>query len=50
MGRVNQLPVGLLLFGPRWSDEHLLRWAHAYEQRTKHRVSPPEVPPATRSE
>jgi amidase len=50
MGRVQQLPVGLLFISRRWSDERLLRWAYAYEQRTTHRVSPPEPAPTKRSE
>lgn len=40
MGQVNGLPVGLLFGTRRWGDERLLRWAYAYEQRTRHRVPP----------
>jgi Asp-tRNA(Asn)/Glu-tRNA(Gln) amidotransferase A subunit family amidase len=50
MGRVNKQPVGLLFISQRWSDDRLLRWGYAYEQRSKHRVSPPEPAPTKRAE
>ncbi|MPZ22117.1 MAG: hypothetical protein GEU28_00905 [Dehalococcoidia bacterium] len=38
------LPIGLMLSGPRWSEETVLRAAHAYEQATEwHRRRPPPV-------
>jgi amidase len=45
MGYVNGLPVGLLLYGPAWSEARLLSYAHAYEQATLHR-RPPTFPPS----
>ena len=39
-GMVLGLPVGLMFFGPAWSEAMLLRLAYAYEQATKHRVPP----------
>jgi amidase len=41
MGRVGDLPVGLLFFGAAWTESTLLRCAFAYEQRTHHRRPPP---------
>jgi amidase len=41
MGQARGLPVGLSFFGTAWSEGPLLRMAHAYEQRTKHRRPPP---------
>lgn len=34
------LPVGISFFGRAWSDEKLIRIAHAYEQATRHRRAP----------
>ncbi|MDH5551009.1 MAG: amidase family protein, partial [Gemmatimonadota bacterium] len=46
MGYVRHgLPVGLQLFGDAWSEPTLIRFAYAYEQRTRHRRPPPTTPP-----
>ena len=34
------LPLGLSFIGTAWSDARLLRFAHAYEQATRHRKPP----------
>jgi amidase len=39
-GEVSDLPVGLLFMGPAWSEERLLGYAFAFEQRTRARRSP----------
>jgi aspartyl-tRNA(Asn)/glutamyl-tRNA(Gln) amidotransferase subunit A len=37
-----QLPIGLQIIGPKWSEECILRVAHAYEQATPwHKERPP---------
>jgi Asp-tRNA(Asn)/Glu-tRNA(Gln) amidotransferase A subunit family amidase len=46
MGYVRHgLPVGLQFFGDAWSEPTLIRFAYAYEQRTRHRRPPPITPP-----
>jgi len=40
MGFVNNLPVGMSIFGRAWSEPVLLEIAYAYEQGTKHRKAP----------
>ncbi len=39
-GRKFGLPVGMSIFGRRWSEPTLLRIAHAYERATRHRRAP----------
>jgi amidase len=39
-GIVYELPVGLSLFGPPYSEPQLLAMAYAFEQATKHRRAP----------
>ncbi len=39
-GRKFGLPVGMSIFGRRWSEPTLLRIAYAYEQATRHRRTP----------
>jgi amidase len=40
MGQVSGLPVGLSFIGPAWSDDTLLAFGYAYEQRTRLRRPP----------
>lgn len=40
MGQVHGLPVGLSIIGPAWSEQRLLEFGYAYEQRTHHRRAP----------
>ncbi len=40
MGMVHELPVGMSLIGPAWSERRLLSLAYAFEQATKARRSP----------
>ncbi len=40
MGFVDELPVGVSIFGRAWSEPVLLEIAYAYEQGTKHRKAP----------
>ncbi len=40
MGFVGQLPVGISIFGPAWSEPTLLAIAYGYEQVTNHRRPP----------
>jgi amidase len=40
MGFVNELPVGISIFGRAWSEPVLLEIAYSYEQGTKHRRVP----------
>jgi amidase len=40
MGFVNNLPVGMSIFGRAWSEPVLIEIAYAYEQGTKHRRVP----------
>jgi amidase len=44
MGNVKGLPVGLSFIGAAWSDAEILRFGHAYEQRSK-RISAPSFRP-----
>jgi Asp-tRNA(Asn)/Glu-tRNA(Gln) amidotransferase A subunit family amidase len=39
------LPVGITFFGRPWHDADLIKYAFAYEQKTKHRRPPASVPP-----
>jgi len=40
MGFIDELPVGISIFGRAWSEGTLLEIAYAYEQATKHRKEP----------
>ncbi len=40
MGLVNGLPVGLSIIGERWSEEKLIAFAYAFEQRANARTPP----------
>jgi amidase len=40
MGNVHGLPAGISFFGKAWSEPVLIKLAYAYEQATKHRMSP----------
>ncbi len=40
MGNIHGLPVGINIFGRKWSEDVLIEIAYAYEQATKHRFSP----------
>ncbi len=40
MGFVDELPVGISIFGRAWSEPVLLEIAYAYEQGTRHRRAP----------
>lgn len=40
MGYVDELPVGMSIFGRAWSEGQLIEIAYAYEQATKHRRAP----------
>jgi len=40
MGRVHECPVGFSFIGTAYSEASLLQLAYAYEQASKHRVSP----------
>jgi amidase len=49
MGFVDDLPVGLQIFGRPWTEATLLKYAYAYEQATHHRRPPPTTPPLSSS-
>jgi len=38
------MPVGLEILGRAWSEPQLIKFAYAYEQRTRHRHPPPTTP------
>jgi len=40
MGQIDGLPVAISIFGRPWSEPTLLEIAYAYEQVTKHRMTP----------
>ena len=40
MGQIKGLPVGINIFGRKWSEDVLIEIAYGYEQATKHRFSP----------
>jgi amidase len=40
MGYVEDLPVGMSIFGRGWSEGTLIEIAYAYEQATLHRKPP----------
>ncbi|MFW5872463.1 MAG: amidase family protein, partial [bacterium] len=40
MGFVEDLPVGISIFGRAWSEPELITIAYAYEQATQHRKEP----------
>lgn len=40
-GRLGNLPVGIMLVGPHWSDDLVLRAAHAFEQLGRYDSTPP---------
>ena len=42
---VNPAPFGVTFSGPAFSEPRLIALAYAYEQATKHRVSPASAPP-----
>lgn len=46
MGLLNnkQVPMNLTFAGKAYEDVNLLRWANAFETKTKHRIPPPETP------
>ena len=44
MGHVHGLPVGLSFFGPAMSEPVLIELAFAYEQASRRRAPPPEIP------
>ena len=44
MGFIQELPVGLSLFGRAWSEPALLAMAYAYEQATRHWREPKYLP------
>ena len=46
-GSVYGLPVGVSLFGPRWTEPRLIALAYAFEQATETR-QPPTLPPSIR--
>ena len=39
----NGLPIGLEIIGPHWSEESVLRLAHAYEQATRWHLRRPNL-------
>jgi aspartyl-tRNA(Asn)/glutamyl-tRNA(Gln) amidotransferase subunit A len=39
----NGLPIGLQIIGPHWSEENVLRLAHAYEQATRWHLRRPNL-------
>jgi amidase len=48
MGFIDQLPVGISIFGRAWSEGKLIEIAYAYEQISKHRRPPAYLPPKDR--
>jgi len=40
MGNLDGMPVGISIFGKAWTESKLLEIAYAYEQATKHRLTP----------
>jgi len=40
VGQIHGLPVGMNIFGRKWSESVLIEIAYGYEQATKHRFSP----------
>jgi amidase len=44
MGAVMNLPVGLSIIGPAWSEARLLAYGYAYEQAAKVKVTPGFLP------
>ena len=40
MGAVDNLPIGISFYGPKWSDHALLKVGYAYEQNSKARRDP----------
>jgi amidase len=44
MGLVHELPIGLSFIGPAWSEGALIKYAYAFEQRTKARRAPRYLP------
>lgn len=40
MGQIDGLPVGISIFGRPWSEPVLIEIAYAYEQVTRHRMTP----------
>jgi amidase len=49
MGFIQELPVGLSLFGRAWSEPVLLAMAYAYEQATRHWRAPRYLPTVAQS-
>jgi Asp-tRNA(Asn)/Glu-tRNA(Gln) amidotransferase A subunit family amidase len=46
MGFVGEeLPIGFQILGRPWTEGQLIRFAYAYEQRTRHRRPPRSAPP-----
>jgi len=46
-GSVSGLPVGISLFGPRWTEPRLIALAYAFEQATQNRQPPALAPSVT---
>lgn len=40
MGQIEGLPVGISIIGQAWTEDKLIEIAYAYEQKTKHRITP----------
>ncbi len=40
MGFVNELPVGISIYGKAWSEGQLIEIAYGFEQKTQHRQAP----------
>ena len=45
MGSVHGLPVGINIFGRKWSESKLIEIAYAYEQLSSHRFTPQYLDP-----
>jgi amidase len=44
MGYVLGMPVGISFFGRAWSEASLIKYAYAFEQKTKWRKAPKFLP------
>lgn len=45
-GYIQGLPIGISFFASAWSERKLIKFAYAYEQATKHRITPKFLPTA----
>lgn len=45
MGFIDELPVGMSIFGKAWSEPTLIEIAYSFEQATQHRKAPKFLPP-----